>query len=146
MSFLLPLPVPGCLGVVQSLGRVRLSATPWTVAHQAPLSSTASGSLLKFMPIASVMPSHHRILCCLLLLSPSVFLNIRVFSNELVFHIRWPKYWCFSFSISPSNEYSGLIFFRIDCVRSPCCQRDTVQKHHFFSSQPSSLSNSHTCT
>ena len=68
------------------------------------------------------------------------------FSSKSALHIRWPKYWCFSFSISPSNEYSGLIFFRIDCVQSPCCQRDTVQKHHFFSSQPSSLSNSHTCT
>ena len=112
-EFLLPPPVPGCLGVVQSLGRVRLFATPWTVAHQAPLSSTASWRLLKFMSIASLMPSHHLILCCLLLL-PSVFLNIKVFSNELVFHISWPKHWSFSFGVSPSNEYSGLISFRID--------------------------------
>ena len=90
----------------------RLFATPWTAACQASLSITNSRSLL--MSIKSVMPSNHLILCHSLLLLPSVFPSIRVFSNELVPHIRWPKYWSFSFSISPYNEYSGLIFFRID--------------------------------
>ena len=87
--------------------------TPWTAAHQAPLSSTVSQSLLKFTSIEPVMPSNHLILCHPVLL-PSVFPRIRVFSNELALHIRWPKYWIFSFSISPSNKYSGLISFRID--------------------------------
>ena len=100
--------------VVQSLSRVRLFATPWTAAHQASLSITNSKSFLKFMSIKSVMPSNHLILCHLLLLLPSIFPSIRVFSNESVLPIRWPKYWSFSFSISPSNEYSGLISFRID--------------------------------
>ena len=90
--------------VVQSLSRVRLSATPWTAARQASLSITNSRSLLKLMSIESVMPSSRLILCRPLLL-PSVFPSIRVFSNESVLHIRWPKYWSFSFSISPSNEY-----------------------------------------
>ena len=90
------------------------SATPWTAARQASLSITISWSLLKLMSIESVMPSSHLILCRLPLLLPSVFPSIRVFSNESVFHIRWPKYWSFSFSMSPSNEYSGLISFRID--------------------------------
>ena len=98
---------------VQSLSRVLLFATPWTAAHQASLSITNSWSLLKLMSIESVMPSNHLILCCPLLL-PSIFPSIRVFSNESVLHIRWPKYWSFSFSISPSNEYTGLISFRID--------------------------------
>ena len=89
------------------------SATPWTVARQASLSITNSRSSLKLMPIESVMLSNHLILCCPLLLPPSIFPSIRVFSNESVLHIRWPKYWSFSFSISPSNEYSGLISFRI---------------------------------
>ena len=88
-------------------------ATPWTVAPQASLSITNSWSLLKLMPIESVMPSNHLILCCPLLL-PSILPSIRVLSSESVLHIQWPKYWSFSFSISPSNEYSGLIFFRID--------------------------------
>ena len=88
--------------------------TPWTVAHQASLSFTNSWSLLKLRCIESVMLSNHLILCCSLLFLPSVFHSIRVFSNESVLHIRWPKYWSFSFSISPSNEYSGLISFRID--------------------------------
>ena len=88
--------------------------TPWTAAHQAPLSSTIAWSLFKFMSIESVMPSNHLILCCPLLLLPSIFPNIRVFSNELALHIRWLKYWSFNFSISPSNEYSGLISFRMD--------------------------------
>ena len=90
------------------------SAPPWTAARQASLSITYSQSLLKLMPIELVMPSNHHILCQPLLLSPSIFPSIRVFSNESVLHIRWPKNWSFSFSISPSNEYSGLIFFRID--------------------------------
>jgi len=88
--------------------------TPWTAAHQASLSITKSQSLLKLMSIESVMPSNHLVLCCPLLLLPSIFPSIRVFSNESVLHIRWPKYWSFSFSISPSNEYSGLISFRMD--------------------------------
>ena len=87
--------------------------TPWTAARQASLSITNSWSLLKLMSIASVMPSNHLILCHPLLLLPSIFSSIRVFSNELVLHIRWPKYWNFNFSFSPSNEYSGLISFRI---------------------------------
>ena len=99
---------------VQSLTRVQLFATPWTAALLASLSITNSWSLLKLMSIASVMPSNHLILCRPLLLPPSIFPSIRVFSNESVLHIRWPKYWSFSFSISPSNEYSGLISFRMD--------------------------------
>ena len=99
---------------VQSLSRVRLFAIPWTTAHQASLSITNSQSLLKLLSVASVMPSNHLVLCLPLLLLPSIFPRIRVFSNELVLHIRWPKYWSFSFNISPSNEYSGLVSFRID--------------------------------
>ena len=91
-----------------------LFATPWTAAWQASLSITNSQSLLKLMPIESVMPSNHLILCCPFLLLSSVFPSIRVFSNESVLRIRWPKYWSLSFSISPSNEYSGLISFRMD--------------------------------
>ena len=88
--------------------------TPRTAAHQASLSFTISWSLFKLMFIESVMPSNHLILCHPLLLLPSIFLSIRVYSNESALHIKWPKYWSFSFSISPSNEYSGLISFRID--------------------------------
>ena len=99
--------------VVLSLSCVQLYETSWTVARQAPLSSTISQSLLKFTSIESMMPSNHLILSHSLLL-PSVFPSIRVFSNESALHIRWPKYWSFSFSISPSDEYSGLISFRID--------------------------------
>ena len=99
---------------VQLLSRVRHFATPWTAAHQASLSITNSRSLPKLMSITSVMPSNHLILCRPLLLLPSIFPSIRVFSNESVLPIRWPKYWSFSFSISPSNEYSGLISFRMD--------------------------------
>ena len=101
-------------GSVQSLSHVRLFATPWTAACQASLSITNSQSLLKLMSIESVMPSSHLILCCPLLLLPLIFLRIRVFSDVSVLLIRWPKYWSFSFSISPSNEYSGLISFRMD--------------------------------
>ena len=88
--------------------------TPWTASRQASLSITSSQSLLRLMSIESVMPSNHLILCHPLLLPPSIFPRIRVFSNESALHIRWTKYWSFSFSISPSNEYSGLISFRID--------------------------------
>ena len=99
---------------VQSLSRVQLFATPWTAIYQASLSITNSQSLLKRMSIKSVMPSNHLILCHPLLLPPPIFSSIRVFSNESVLHIRWPKYWSFSFNISPSKEYSGLISFRMD--------------------------------
>ena len=99
---------------VQFLSHVRLFVTPWTVAHQASLSFTISQSLLKLMSIKSAMLSNHLILHHPLLLLPSIFLSIRVFSTESVLHIMWPKYWSFSFNISPSNEYSGLISFRID--------------------------------
>ena len=99
---------------VQSLSHVQLFVTPWTVAHQASLSITNFQNLLKLMSLYLVMPFNHLILCCPLLLSPSIFPSIRVFSNESVLHIKWPKYWSFIFSISPSNEYSGLISFRMD--------------------------------
>ena len=99
---------------VQLLSRVQLFVTPWTAVCQASLFVTASQSLLKFMSIVWMMPSNHLILCRPLLLLPSIFPNIRVFSNELALRIRWPKYWSFSFSISSSNVYSGLISFRID--------------------------------
>ena len=99
---------------VQSLSCVQPFVTPWTEAHQASLSITNSRSLLRLMSIETVMPSNHLILCSPLLLPPSVFPSIRVFSNESVLHIRWPKYWSFSFSSSSSNEYSGLISFRMD--------------------------------
>ena len=115
----LPVPQMGRLAlllvgaVVQSLGHVRLFEIPWTAACQASLSFTISQSLLKLMSIESEMLSNYLILCYPLLL-PLVFPSIRVFSNESALHIRWPKYWSFSFSISPSNDYSGLISFRID--------------------------------
>ena len=99
---------------VQSLSCVQLFATPWTAARQASLSFTNSWSLLKLMCIESVMPANSLILCCPLLLPPSIFPSIRVFSNESVVHIKWPKYWSFSFNISPSNEHPGLISFRMD--------------------------------
>ena len=99
---------------VQFLSSVQLFATPWTATRQASLSITSSQSSPKPMAIESVMPSNHLILCHPLLLLPSIFPSIRVFSNESVLHIRWPNYWSFTFSITPSNEYSGLISFRID--------------------------------
>ena len=99
---------------VQSLSRVQLFVTPWTAARQASLSITNSWSLPKLMSIESVMPSNHFILCCPLLLPHSIFTSIRVFSNESVLHIRWPKFWSFSLNISPSNEHPGLISFRMD--------------------------------
>ena len=97
-----------------SVTKLCLFVTPWTVACQAPLFSTISQSLLKFTSVELVMPPNHLILCCPLLLPPSIFPSIRVFSNESALRIRWPKYWRFSFRISPSNEYSGLISFKID--------------------------------
>ena len=99
---------------VQLLSCVLLFVTPWTAACQASLSITNSRSLLKLMSIESVMPSNHLILCHPLLLLPSIFPSISVFSNETALHIRWPKYWSFSFNISPTNEHSGLISFRMD--------------------------------
>ena len=99
---------------VKSLSRVRLFATPWTEPYQASLSITNSWSLLKLMPIESVMPSNHLILSLSLLLTPSIFTSIRVFSNESVLRIRWPEYWSFSFNIGPSNKHSGLMSFRMD--------------------------------
>ena len=127
---------------VQSLSHVRLFATPWTAAHQASLSITNSQSLLKLMSIESMMPSNHLILCRPLLLLPSIFSSIRVFSKEAALHIRWPKYWSFSFSISLSNEYSGLISFRMDWLdflavqgTLKSCLHTTVQKHQFFGAQ-----------
>ena len=99
---------------VQSLSHIRLFATPWTAAHQASLSISNSQSLPKLMSTELVMPSNHLILCHPLLLLPSVFPSIRVFSSESAFRIMWPKYWSFSFSISPSNEHPGLISFRMD--------------------------------
>ena len=135
---------------VQSLSRVRLFATPWTTACQASLSITNSRSLPKLMSIEPVMPSNHLILCHFLLLLPAIFPSIRVFSNESALRIRWPKYQSFSFSISPSNKYSGLISFRMDCwisLQSKGLSRvfsnTTVQKHQFFGAQLSLQSNSH---
>ena len=104
------------LSVQFSCSVVSNSATPWTTARQASLSITNSGTLSKLMSIESVMLSNHLILCCPLLLLPSIFPSIRVFSNESALCIKWPKYWSFSFNISPSNEHPGLIFFRLDCL------------------------------
>ena len=98
--------------------------TPWTVARQASLSITNSWSLLKLRSTESVIPSNHLILCHPLILLPSIFPSIRVFSSESVLHIRWPKYWSFSFSTSPSNEHPGLISFRMDWLDLPCSTRD----------------------
>ena len=115
----------GC-STTKSCPTLSVKSTPWTAALQASLSFTVSQSLLKLMSIESVMPSNHLIFCCPLLLLPSVFPSIRVFSNELVLCIRWPKYWSFSFSTSPSNGYSGLISFRIDWF-DLCCPRDSQE-------------------
>ena len=127
--------------------------TPWTAACQASLSITNYQRLLKLMSIESVMPSNHLILCRPLLLSPSVFPSIRVFSNESVLHIRWPKYWSFSFSISPSNLYPGLIplgWTGWISLQSKGLSRvfsnTTVQNHQLFSTELSSQSNSHIYT
>jgi len=117
---------------IQSLSCVRLFVTPGTAAHQASLSITNSQSLLKFTSIELVMPSNHLILCCPLLLLPSIFPSIRVFSSESVLHIRWPKNCSYSFSIIPSNEYSGLISFRIDWLNLPAVQGTlkSILQHH----------------
>ena len=118
--------------VVQSLCYIWLFVTPWTAARQASLSLTISWSLLKLMSFESVMPSNHLILCHPLLLLPSIFLSIRVFPNESAFHIKWPNSWSFSFSISPSNEYSELISFRIDWFDFLAVQRTlkSFLQHH----------------
>ena len=118
------------------------SATLWTAACQASLSVTNSQSLLKLRSIELVMPSNHLILCHPLLLPPSIFPSIRVFSNESFLRIRWPKYWSFSFCISPSNKYSALISFRMDWL-DLLFSNTTVEKHQFFIIQPSLQSNSH---
>ena len=140
-----PVPVP-----VQSLSLVQLFAIPWIAALQASQSITNSRSLLKLMSIKLVMTSNHLILCRLLLLLPQIPPSIKVFSNELTLRIRWPKYWSFSFNISPSNEHPGLISFRMDWLDLLAVQgtprvfsNTTVQKHQFFGAQLSSQSNSH---
>ena len=149
----------GCIGrqfselyVVQSPSCV--FATPWTAAHQCSLSFTISQSLLKFMSIESVILSNHLILCHPLLLLPSIFPSIRVSSSELALCIRWPKYWSFSFSISPFNEYSGLISFRIELLDPLTVQgtlksllpSTTIGKHQFFGTRPCLWSNCLICT
>ena len=127
---------------VCSLSHVQLFATPWTAAHQASLSISNSWRLLKCMSTESMMPSNHLILCRPLTLPPSIFPSIKVFCNESALCIRWPKYWSFSFNISPYNEYSGLISFRMDWLDLLEVQgtlksllHTTLQKHQFFSAQ-----------
>ena len=133
---------------VQLLSRVRLFETPWITARQASLSTTNSRSSLRLVSIESMMPSSHLILSRPLLLLPAIPPSITVFSNESTLHMRWPKYWSFSFSIIPSKEIPGLIF-RMDWISSQSkglsrvFSNTTVQKHQFFSTQPSSQSNSH---
>ena len=145
--------MPNDVVIVQSLSPAQLFATPWPTARQASLLFTISQSLLKFLSIKSMMPSNHLILGHPLLLLPSVFPSIRVFSNELALCIRWPKCWSFSLNIGPSIEYSGLISLRIDWLDLLAVQglsrvfsSTTVQKHQFFGPQPSIRSNSHICT
>ena len=120
------------LSSVRSLSCIRLFVMPWTLARQASLSITNSWSLLKLMSIESEMPSNHLILCTPLLLPPSILPRIGVFSSESVLPIRWPKYWSFSFSISPSNEYSGLISFRMDWLKNLAVQGTlkSLLQHH----------------
>ena len=120
---------------VQLLSHVRLFVNPWTSACQASLSITNSWSLLKLMSIQLVMPSNHLILYCPILLLPSILLSTRVFSNESVLHIRWPKQWSFSFSISPSSEYSGLISFRMHWLVLLAVQRTLKSLLQYHSSQ-----------
>ena len=129
------------LSSVQSLSRVQLFATPWTAARQASLSITNSRSSLRLTSIESVMPYIHLILCRPLLLLPSIFPSIRIFSDESVLCIRWPKYWNFSFNISPSSEHSGLISLLCKGL-SRVFSNTTVQKHQFFGAQLSLSSNS----
>ena len=112
---------------VQSLSCIQLFVTPWIAVHQVSLSITSSQSLPKLMSIELEMPSNHLILCHPLLLPPSIFPSIRVFTNESSLRIRWPKYWSFSFNISPWHEHSGPIFFRIGLVGSPCSPRDSQE-------------------
>ena len=135
---------------MKSPSRVQLFVTPWIAVRQVSLSITNSWGLLKLRSIELVMPSNYLILCCPLLLLPSIFPSIRVFSSESVLHIRWPKYWSFSFSISPSSEYSGLISLRMDWLDlfavkglSSIFSNNTIQKHQFFGTQLSLQSNSH---
>ena len=120
----------------QSLRHVRLFATPWTTAHQASLAITNSWSLLILMSIELTMPSNHLILCQPLLLLPSVFTSIQVFSNESILRIRWPKYWSFSFNISPSDEYSGLISFRMHRMALLAVLLELNKKLHSVSPSP----------
>ena len=138
------------LSSVQPLSHVWLFVTPWTAACKASLSITNSWRPPKLMSFESVMPSNHLILCHHLLFPPSIFPSIRIFSNESALHIRWPKYFSFSFNISPSNEHPGLISFRMDWLDLLAVQgtlkslsNTTVQKHRFFCTQLSSQSNSH---
>ena len=130
---------PVTFSSVQLLSRVCLFATPWTVAPQASMSITDSQGLPKLMSIESVMPSNHLVFCRFLLLLPSIFPSIRVFSNESACCIKWPKYWSFSFNISPSSEYSGLVSFRMDWLDLPAVQGTlkSLLQHH--SSKPSIL-------
>ena len=132
---------------VQSLSCVRLFATPWTAKCQDSLSITNSRSLVKLLSIDSVMPSNHLILCYPLLLLPSIFPGTGVFFNDSLCRIRWPQYWSFSFNISPSNDYSGLISFRIDWLQSKGLSRvflnPIVQKHQFFGTHLSLWSSTH---
>ena len=139
VSFLLNIFLSIIFSSVQSLMHVQLFATPWTAARQASLSITNSRSLLRLMSIKSVMPSNHLILCRPLLLLPSIFPSIRVFANKSVLCISWPKDWSFSFSISPSNEYSGLMSFRMDWLDFLAVQGTlkSLLQHH--SSKASSL-------
>ena len=135
-------PIQHCKAIifsVQLLSHARLFATPWTAACHASLSITHSWSLLKLMANKSVMPSNHLILCCPLLLLLAIFPSIRAFSNESVLCIRWPKYWSYSFSISPSNEYSGLISFRMDWLDLPVVQRALRSLLQYHSSEASIL-------
>ena len=125
--------------LVQSFSSVWLFVTPWTAAHQASLSITNSQSLLKLMCINLVMPSNHLILCCSLLLLPSIFPSIRVFSNDSALRIRWPKDWSFSFSISPSDEYSGLTSFRMDWLDLLAVQGTLKSLLQYHSSKASIL-------
>ena len=137
------LPVLPWLSSVESLSCIELFETPWTTAHQVSLSITNSWSLPKLMSIESVMPSNHLILCHPLLLLPSIFPSIRVFSNESTLHIRWPKYWSFSFSISPSNEHPGLISFRMDWLGLLAVQGTLKNLLQHHSSKASILRHSH---
>ena len=138
--------------VIQSPSHVQLFATPWTAARQASLSLTISGSLPKLISIALMMPPSYLILWCCLLLLPSIFPSIRDFTNESAVHIRWPKCWSFNVSIIPSNEYSGLISFRVDWFDLLAVQgtfRSLFQhhssRHQFFGTLPSLRSSSHNC-